>query len=202
MFKSLLSSKKPALLTGQQIVFFAINKTGSTSLWTWMDQQRVDYLMNRYQEDEARKLQLIVELRHRHIPCFTVVRNPWERAVSSWKWCMLKKGLPLGSFADFLRIPCEQMTPQQRYHTSPQWQHVVDAGGDLAYLDHIGRLENIEDTRRWISETLGLPAGTTLPHLKKTDHDPYTQYYTPETRQLVADIFRKDIELFGYQYGA
>ena len=68
----------------QEVVFLAINKTGSSSLWTWMDEHKVPYLMNRYREDEARKLRIIAEVKHNHLPCFTVVRNPWSRAVSSW----------------------------------------------------------------------------------------------------------------------
>ena len=200
MFKALLSPTR-ALPANTRIVFLAINKTGSTSIWTWMDENRVDYSMNRYQEDEARKLRIIAEAKSREIPCFTVVRNPWERAVSSWKWCTLKKGLPLGSFEEFLRTPLERMTPQQRYHTSPQWQHVVDENGDIGYLDHIGRLENIEETRRWIARTLNIEARQELPHLKKTEHDEYTNYYTTESRKLVADIFCKDIEMFGYSFG-
>ena len=200
MFKALLSPTR-ALPANTRIVFLAINKTGSTSIWTWMDENRVDYAMNRYQEDEARKLRLIEEVKASGIPCFTVVRNPWSRAVSSWKWCTLKKGLPQSSFDDFLRIPFEAMTPQQRYHTSPQWQHIADENGDIRYLDHIGRMEAIDDTRRWIANTLNIDAGQELPHLKKTDHEQYTQYYTPPTQQLVAEIFQKDIELFAYRFG-
>jgi len=80
--------------------------------------------MNRYREDEARKLRIIAEVKLKHLPCFTVVRNPWSRAVSSWKWCMQEKGLAPCSFEEFLRIPLERMTEQQRFHTLPQWRHV------------------------------------------------------------------------------
>ena len=199
MLKSILA-RKNALPVQTRIVFFAINKTGSTSVWTWMDDNHVEYSMNRYQEDEARKLELIDEAKQRGIPSFTVVRNPWDRAVSSWKWCTLKKELPACTFEEFLRIPFEEMTPQQRYHTTPQWQHVADENGEINHLDHVGRLENIDETRRWLAQTLNLPAGQELPHLKKTDRDEYTRYYTPQTKRLVETLFGKDIELFGYRF--
>jgi hypothetical protein len=186
------------LTRGKRIVFLAINKTGSSSLWTWMDEHRVPYLMNRYREDEARKLRIIAEAQRKGLPCFTVVRNPWSRAVSSWKWNMQEKGLAPCSFEEFLRMPLAGMTEQQRFHTLPQWRHVADEHGEVGYLSHIGRLENLDATRDWLADTLGLPRGDALPHLKKSGSDDFQQHYTPATRALVAEIFRRDFELFGY----
>jgi hypothetical protein len=187
---------------GKQIVFLAINKTGSSSLWTWLDEHRVDYFINRYQDDERRKQEVIAEAKRRRIPCFTVVRNPWSRAVSSWKWCMQQKGLPECSFEEFLRLPLERMTPQQRFHTSPQWQHVVDEHGGVDYLHHIGRFESLDGTRDWLVRTLGLRGRDALPHVKSSGGGDYASHYTPVSRALVAEIFRKDIELFGYGFDA
>jgi hypothetical protein len=186
------------LTRGKRIVFLAINKTGSSSLWTWMDEQRVPYLMNRYREDEARKLRIIAEVKRKQLPCFTVVRNPWSRAVSSWKWCMQEKGLAPCSFEEFLRMPLEGMTEQQRFHTLPQYRHVVDEHGRIDHLAHVGRLENLPATGDWLADTLGLPRPGVLPHLKRSGNDDYTRHYTPVTRELVARTFRRDFELFGY----
>jgi len=197
MFRSIFGGFSD-LTRGKRIVFLAINKTGSSSLWTWMDEQGVPYLMNRYREDEARKLRIIDEVRRKQLPCFTVVRDPWSRAVSSWKWCMQEKGLAPCSFEEFLRMPLERMTEQQRFHTLPQWRHVVDGNGGIGHLAHVGRLERIDETRDWLADTLGLPRPGALPHLKKSGSDDWRRHYTPTTRTLVADTFRRDFELFGY----
>jgi hypothetical protein len=186
------------LTRGKRIVFLAINKTGSSSLWTWLDEHQVPYLMNRYREDEARKLRIIAEVKRKGIPCFTVVRNPWSRAVSSWKWNMQEKGLAPCSFEEFLRMPLAGMTEQQRFHTLPQWRHVADENGEVGYLSHIGRLEQLAATRDWLAHALQLPRGEALPHLKQSSSDDYRQYYTSTTRALVAATFRRDFELFGY----
>ena len=47
-------------------------------------------------------------------------------------------------------------------------------------------------------DTLELPRGEALPHLKQSSSDDYRQHYTPTTRALVAATFRRDFELFGY----
>jgi len=191
-------SRWTELTRGKDLVFFAINKTGSSSLMSWMDEQGVACLINRYREEEARKLRVIEEARRKGLPSFTVVRNPWARAVSSWKWCMQEKGLAACSFEDFLAIPLERMTPGQRKHTLPQWRHVVDADGSIAHLTHVGRLEDLDATRDWLADTLGLPRPGALPHLKKSGASDWERHYTPATRARVAELFRRDFELFGY----
>jgi hypothetical protein len=189
---------------GRPLVFFAINKTGSTSVWDWMDEHGVSYRLNRYREDEARKLRLIDDAARRGLESFTVVRNPWARAVSSWKWCMSRKGLAPCTFEEFLRIPFEHMTEQQRFHSSPQWRHIADAQGSIAHLAHVGRTECIERTVEWIAGTVGMTYEGDLRHLKQTSEaaKKYTAHYTPEARRLVESLFARDIELFGYEYGA
>jgi len=197
MFRSIFGGLSD-LTRGKRVVFLAINKTGSSSLWTWMDEHGVPYLMNRYREDEARKLRIITEVKRKGLPCFTVVRSPWSRAVSSWKWCMQEKGLAPCSFEDFLRMPLEGMTEQQRFHTLPQWRHVADEQGRVDHLSHLGRLEDLGATRDWLADTLGLPRPGELPHLKKSGSDDWRRHYTSATRALVAETFRRDFELFGY----
>ena len=74
----------------------------------------------------------------------------------------------------------------------------MDERGSIDYLDHVGRLERLGETRDWLADTLGLPRPGELPHLKKSGSEDWRQHYTPAARELVAATFRRDFELFGY----
>jgi len=39
-----------------------------------------------------------------------------------------------------------------------------------------------------------------LPHVNKSHHHDYREYYNNHTRQLVAEHCKTDIELFGYEF--
>jgi len=39
-----------------------------------------------------------------------------------------------------------------------------------------------------------------LPHANVAEHRDYRTYYTPETREFVAQKCRRDIEMFGYEF--
>ena len=46
---------------------------------------------------------------------------------------------------------------------------------------------------------LGL-ANIKLPHSNKSKHKPYWRYYDKTTKDIVASIFKKDIEVFNYSF--
>ena len=178
------------------VVFMGINKTGSSSICAWLETHQISYCMSRYRENDDLKFSLIEQITTRDLNAFALVRNPWDRAVSSWKYCMAKKGLSPCTFKQFLCMPREKMTPQQRYHSGAQWLHIVDRNGEIAYLNHIGRFEDLNATCKWISDTMGFGPKQQLPHLKQMDRGHYSRYYDSETIQKVAQDFSRDIEMF------
>lgn len=69
---------------------------------------------------------------------------------------------------------------------------------DTMVVDYVGRYESLEADFDEIKRHLGLDLP--LPHLNKTEHRDYRSYYSPETRDLVADLWAVDVENFGYSF--
>jgi hypothetical protein len=66
--------------------------------------------------------------------------------------------------------------------------------------DFIGRSENLVDDFNVARARFGLRPKDGMPHKHKGKHGHYREYYTPETRQRVADLFAVDIDEFGYEF--
>jgi len=72
-------------------------------------------------------------------------------------------------------------------------------------VDFIGRYENLENDFKVVAKELGLGNNVSLPHInsfsskRKGKH--YTEFYTKEARDMVAEIYADDIKMFGYEFG-
>jgi hypothetical protein len=81
--------------------------------------------------------------------------------------------------------------------TKLQADMLTGADGTLL-VDEIGRYETLRADFARICRHVGIEP--LLPHLNRSHHRDYRTYYTERTRALVAEHFRKDIELFGYTF--
>jgi len=73
---------------------------------------------------------------------------------------------------------------------------------DNILVDKVFRLENLSQDSEPMADFLNIP-DFRLRHKNKTDtkkQETYTEWYDVETIQAVANIYRKDIDIFEYEY--
>ena len=140
---------------------------------------------------------------------FAFVRNPWDRAVSAFHY-MQKGGAGKHneedckdskkyfnkpqSFQEFIKSDNFNTAVINQQHFKAM-TYYLDGG-----LDFIGRFENLQGDFDTMCDKIGMPKQK-LPHKNKSNHKHFTEYYDKETKQIVAEKYAKDIEVFGYEFG-
>jgi len=128
---------------------------------------------------------------------FTFVRNPWDKYVSAWIYLESTRDLP---FEDVVRSPPRKEDCEEDYNhmTRPQLEVIQDTEGNLL-VDEIFKFEDMANAINIISKKTGVPISP-IPKLRATEHDHYRKYYSTETREIIAVRYKKEIELFGYEF--
>lgn len=135
---------------------------------------------------------------------FTIVRNPWAKVASHYRYRVKTNQTGLGvdpiPFPDWVKRSYGDRDP--RYYDQPlmfaphcAW-FTDEEGQDL--VEFIGRFERLQEDFRVIAERLGLPAD--LPHEKSTGVRPWQDIYDEEARRVVGECFAADVERFGYRF--
>lgn len=132
---------------------------------------------------------------------FTIVRNPWDRAVSYYHWLRAQSfrhpAVTLAQqadFATFLRDPQIVLS----LHGAPARHYMTDATGverASAYL----RLEHIEEDMPLLSGHLGFTPN--LPHVNRSERaNDYRQQYDDALAEHLAEVCAEDIARFDYHF--
>ena len=137
---------------------------------------------------------------------FAFVRNPWDRAVSTFFY--LKKGgdreedrkdaelyLPYDDFNTFVREAFKTERIFEQLHFRPQ--HTWLSNGTSLLTDSIGKFENLQTDFSMYCKLSNIP-NYKLPRINKTRHEDYREYYDAETWEIIRNAYKNDIELFGY----
>ena len=137
---------------------------------------------------------------------FTVVRNPWDLQVSSYHH--LQREHPdavagLTDFRSFLRWKLDSDRPRHDLldvARELQSEYVTDLRGHTI-VDFVARYENLADDFRTICTRIGISPPPLPHHRRARQRRPYRDYYDGETRKLVEEHYRPDLERFGYEFG-
>ncbi len=145
---------------------------------------------------------------------FTFVRNPWERVFSAYsflknggmneideKWAAINLKA-FDNFEEFIKIGLFKRNIRRHLHFKPQYKFLLTPYNKKILVDFIGFFENIENDFKYIKNKLSMDADVYLKHENKSGNRKhnYKDYYTNEMKDIVAHIYKKDIEIFGYNF--
>lgn len=155
---------------------------------------------------------------------FAIVRNPWDRMVSFYKYLGAHKGLDFKQFlmGDFLH----QLWNNKYWFVRPQVEYIYD-DNDSCLVDYIGRFELLSVAMEHVAKRVGLQ-NASVPHVNRSSGNPrsndsdkarkhedaaagylkqeksakddYRAYYDNESIHRVVELYRCDIEMFGYEF--
>ena len=130
---------------------------------------------------------------------FTIVRNPWARAYSWYKNCLrnpIHRARMMIADDTTLREFLQKFVGHGALR--PQLSWLTDFDGQLP-LDYIARFESLDSDFENIRKTLNTTS-IRLPHKLQGSGDDYRQQFDNDSIALVRDVYRKEIELFGYEF--
>lgn len=140
---------------------------------------------------------------------FTFVRNPWDRVFSAYTY--LKRGgwdendaawarKNLGhfeTFTEFVEHGLRSRQVMEFMHFIPQRDFICDWRGRLL-VDYLGYFETIASDFKAICTRIGCESS--LHHTNRSTEADYRAAYTATSRQIVGDIYARDIALLGYDF--
>ena len=140
---------------------------------------------------------------------FAFVRNPWDRLYSAFRY--LKAGgwndddkrwneqnlSEYDSFESFIKIWLDKRNIMQHRHFWPQYRFLCDNNYHLL-VDYLGYFETLDEDFRKICSRLNIDCS--LGAHNTNPGESYGKVYTGSMRQKVADVYARDIELFGYEF--
>ena len=128
---------------------------------------------------------------------FAFVRNPWDRMVSKYAHLLRREQHPRHERVKAMYDFTEFLEWELKRAEALQSSYVCDAQGRFI-VDFVGYFERLPEHFARVCQHLNLQPA--LENRNTSSHKDYRTYYTPETRDLVAKHFQRDIELFGYGF--
>lgn len=147
---------------------------------------------------------------------FAVSRNPWDRLVSAYEF--VKQGgtreaavwgRPVyrdSAFESFERFVRDWLQEQDLhsldYVFQPQYRFVEDRRGNII-VDYVGRIERMDGVEMYVADVTGV-AALAVPTKNVVQRRAHYRRYYPDAGLVncVGDLYRRDVDLFNYDFGA
>jgi hypothetical protein len=184
------------MLNDLELIFVHIARTGGTSIETAFTGHDWWHISPETKHLSARQIRLRAgEQRWASYFKFSVVRNPWDRIVSMFAtgWWMgdQRQGDAPAAFQHFI----ENLAPHpHEIYSSLHYSEIINEK-----LDLIIRYEALQDGFDKVCKAVNRPR-MMLGHQEARERLHYSVYYNDHTRRQVGELFKKDIEHYGYAF--
>lgn len=178
----------------KRFMFFRNCKCGQKSVWQGLRKRVVAFSKPKMY---SRLRETLDETMVKDSFKFTIVRNPWDRLVSSF-FFLRKYNIPWTKqpFQKFVKSVFRSRGVILEPHLHKQFGSAFI--GDKQFVDFIGRIENIVVDWNHVSSMINVKKE--LPHMNKSPHKPYYEYYDDESIEIVRNIYHEDVSLFDYSF--
>lgn len=129
---------------------------------------------------------------------FAFVRNPFDRFVSYCAFVTRETDEFQRDPRGVMRRILFDLRPMQHILFQPQHTFLVDESGTLL-TNAIGRVEQMQESYDAICARIGIPAQP-LEQVNSSRRGSYRDYYDPALVEGVAQLYQRDLDLFGYAF--
>lgn len=183
----------------RKFIWFRVPKAGSSTILSHLRESEVFLDMER-----AGRIHYPVKLYADYFK-FAFIRNPWSRLVSCWKNKVVDSNVEFNfaaaelermqNFEEFVDFVAGLDINKCNSHLRLQTALI-----DLNNINYLGRMETFGDDVNHIFRKMGLQEKEVVPRNVSSGSKPYQDYYSKELAAKVAQIYRKDIQIFGYRF--
>ncbi len=153
---------------------------------------------------------------------FCFVRNPWDRFLSLYNYARLKESYYhsainpekalYGKHLDYDLLSSASLKECAYYlmegklkhdhcwnQWNPQYTWIVNDTGKII-VDYIGHVEKMKENFTFITKRLGITNEIVYKNTSSQKKVFYRDCYDLETKKIVEEFYKKDIEIFGYEF--
>jgi hypothetical protein len=177
----------------KKMIYMKPTKTaGTTVLWHFLDKEIDDLIhLDENPEEFTDWIKNLTDEDLEEYIIFAVVRNPYDRFVSSSSYLKI----PFKSLVSNFNVHIKDDVNYR--HTLPQ--HYYTHINKECFVDLICRFETLGTDMNLVCDQLGIERRV-LPRTNISEHKDYSTYYSENDKKVVNTLYKLDFKLYGYAF--